>query len=202
VADFSRVEAGQAVLVEIVKGDTFSTKITIDDNLISEVRVVKEGTTLHIGLNNKKSINQQGPSKVSITMPHLEGIKLSGASKATLKGFDSAKEFSANLEGASQLAGDMKAAKVNLAVSGASKVKLQGSAKVGTLSASGASALDLKDYNLASADARLSGASKATVNVLEKLDYNLSGASHLTIRGNPTVGKKELKGASRVQTEK
>jgi len=202
VADFSRVEAGQAFLVEIVKGDAFSTKITIDDNLFPEVMVVKEGTTLRIGFNTKKSISQQGPSKVSVTMPHLEGIKLSGASKATLKGFDSAKEFAAKLEGASQLAGDMKAAKVNLALTGASKVKLQGSAKEGTLSATGASVLDLKDYNLASADARLSGASKATVTVLEKLDYNLSGASQLTIRGNPTLGKKGLSGASRVHMEK
>jgi hypothetical protein len=91
--------------------------------------VVKDGNTLRIGLNTKNKSYQQARWKATVTMPRLDGINLDGASRATVQGFDSAKGFTANLNGASHLAGEIKAGKATLAASGASTVKLKGSAK-------------------------------------------------------------------------
>jgi CubicO group peptidase (beta-lactamase class C family) len=199
VADFSSVEASHAFQVDITKGDSYSASITVDDNVVPFATVLKEDTALHIRLDAQNKSFQKVTLKAAVTMPSLTGIALSGASRATLKGFDSAKDFTVTLSGASQLAGDIKAANAKLTVIGAAKVNLTGSAQTGTLEASGASTLELKDFVLGNADAHLSGASRATLNVRDKLDYDLSGASHLTYRGNPTIGKKKLSGASRVQ---
>jgi len=42
----------------------------------------------------------------------------------------------------------------------------------------------------------LSGASNASIQVNGKLDLELSGASRLTLGGNPTMGKVQISGAS------
>jgi RNA polymerase sigma factor (sigma-70 family) len=201
VTDFSKVEAGAAFHVELVKGDGFSVKITADDNLIDEVSVVKDGSTLRLGLKPHNRSFQNSHWKATIAMPSLEGIRLDAASQGTIKGFES-KSFTANLGAASRLSGDIKAEKVTLAAQAASKLKLEGSAKNGALSADGASSLDLQDFVLAQAEVKLAGASKATINVTEKLDYNVSGASNLTYRGNPTIGTKVKTGAGRVKSQK
>jgi hypothetical protein len=201
VADFSSVDAGHAFQVEIVKADSYSAKITTDDNLLPDVQVVKEGSTLRIGLNTTKSYHN-GHFQAAITMPRLDGLNLSGASKTTIKGFDAANTFTAKLSGATRLTGELKADKITLGADGASTIELKGTARVGTLTANGASSLKLKEFVLGSANARLSGASKAAVNIKDKLDYNVSGASNLTYRGSPTIGGKVKTGASRVQPEK
>jgi len=202
VAAFSSVAAGHAFEVEITKGDSHSVKITVDDNLAGEVTAVTEGTTLRIGVSSKNKSFQNAHWKAIVTMPRLDGINLGGASHATFQEFDAAKAFSANLSGASHLTATIKAEKVSLTASGASKVTLKGSAKESTLNGSGASTLALNDFTLTNADVRLSGASRATLNVQGKLDYELSGASTLKYQGSPTIGKKVNTGASRAQQEK
>ena len=84
---------------------------------------------------------------------------------------------------------------------GASSVTLKGSATAGVLKASGASHLDLGELKLAAADVTVDGASHVTVRVTEKLDYDLSGVSHLTYHGDPTIGKSHKSGGSHVSQE-
>jgi hypothetical protein len=48
------------------------------------------------------------------------------------------------------------------------------------------------------ATVNLSGASSGTVNARDKLEYGLSGASHLDYRGQPTIGEADVSGASSV----
>jgi RNA polymerase sigma-70 factor (ECF subfamily) len=201
VADFTAVEVHAPVQLEITKGDTFRTSVTTDDNLLEHVKAVKEGSTLKISVDTGKQAWRGGPKsvlKVAITMPTLEGISLSAASRAKVKGFKSTKGFQAKVRGASSLEGEIQAGKVELSADGASRVKLQGSAGDVRLSGTGASNLMLADLAAARANVSLSGASKATVQVKEKLDYAVSGASRLEYRGDPTIGKKQSSGASSV----
>jgi RNA polymerase sigma factor (sigma-70 family) len=202
VGSFSAVAAGHAFQVEIVKGDTHGAKITVDDNITDDVSVVKDGTTLRIGLDGKDKSYRDVHLKAIVTMPRLDAINLDGACHATVAELKATKAFTAILNGASHLDGTIKADKATLSLSGASRMKLKGSAKEATLKGSGASVFELKEFTLASVSAHLSGASRATVQVKERLDYDLSGASTLRYQGNPTIGKKSKTGASRVQAEK
>jgi hypothetical protein len=199
VSDFTTVAAGSSFQVEITKGDSFRTVLTADDNLIDHVKAVKEGSALSLTMDPEiKSWTTKERLKATITMPALEGITLSGATVGTINGFESGKDFKGRISGASSLSGTLKAGKMDLHATGASSLTLQGSAKDATLSADGASRLRLGELTLDSAVVTLSGASSATVNTKTALDYRLSGASHLTYHGNPTIGKSQKTGASSV----
>ena len=64
---------------------------------------------------------------------------------------------------------------------------------------SGASSLDLADFTVDTAEVRLSGASEATVNALERIDpVDVSGASRLRYLGDPSLGEVSTSGGSSV----
>ncbi|MGP0067129.1 MAG: protein kinase domain-containing protein [Isosphaeraceae bacterium] len=92
--------------------------------------------------------------------------------------------------------------KLTIDVSGASSARFRGSAQTAVLKAEGASQLHLADLALEAADVSLSGASHAELQVKSLLSYDVSSASHLSYRGEPTVSKASKTGASSVSHKK
>ena len=221
--DFSRVDIGGTFEVEIVQSDSFSTTISTDKSFVDYIAVSKEGETLKIYLNPHHNFTDftMGVKtlKAKITMPALHGIRLSGATKATITGFRSSQDFSLNVSGASSLdlddievgnaeivisgaskiTGSIKAENVDFEVSGASKVELAGSGENTILNASGASQVNLADFILNDANVKLSGASEASINAKGRLDAAVSDASTLYFLGNPTTGDTSVTGASTIK---
>ena len=222
-ADFTQVDVGSAFEVEITQSDSFSIIISADESLFDLVEVSKVGETLKIYLNPRHIFTDftlgAKTLKAEITMPALYGLQLSGATKGTISGFKSSEDFSlvvsgaSSLEtsdieigdgefevsGASKVTGSANASDIRFEVSGASEVELKGSANNIILNASGASKVKLADFPLNNANAKLSGASEATVNVKGRLDIALSGASRLYFYGNPTMGDTNVSGASTIK---
>jgi len=62
--------------------------------------------------------------------------------------------------------------------------------------ADGASRVKLSGFPVNNADISLSGASTGTVNLSDRLDADLSGASKLEYIGEPTLGTMSITGAS------
>jgi RNA polymerase sigma factor (sigma-70 family) len=201
VADFTSLDVFGAFEVEVTKADKFSVSVTADDNLLEYIKVVKNGSTLRISFAEGKSLKPKTPFRATITMPVLKGVTLSGACHSTLEGFESNEDLEVKLTGASTLAGTVKAKAVKLEATGASKVTLKGSAQEATLSGSGASEFLLADFPLDSAKVHLVGACTAVVHAKSKLDYTLSGASHLKYQGKPTLGEKKTSGASSAKSQ-
>jgi hypothetical protein len=216
---FTCVEAGYAFEVKIVQSDLYRVSITADDNLFEHIQVSQEGETLKLGV--KPILGYvSGTLRADITMPALDRLDLSGATRGTVEGFSSSGDFDLDLSGASSLdmsdmaAGDIRfdlsgASRVGGVItasgdaqfdlSGASKVELVGSATDMAIEASGASAVELADFPVNSANVRLSGASQATVNLVDgRLDADLSGASKLSYIGEPTMGDISTSGGSTV----
>ncbi len=195
---FTALELGHTFEVVITPGKRFRTAVTADDNLFTYIKVVREDANLRLFLDADDKSIQNATLKAAITMPSLEGLKLGGASSVTVKGFKQTGSVKVTVGGASHLKGDLQADSLDLKATGASHVSLEGGAKKATLSASGASSLRLKDLRIGAASVQLSGASHAAVRVKDKLDYNVSGASHLEYHGDPTLGKHATSGVSSV----
>jgi len=199
-ADFTAVEAANAFEVEITRSDTFGVTIRVDDNILDLLDVSKEGDTLRIRLERGVSLRGDVTLEASITMPDLDGLELSGASRASVSGFRSSGQLDINLSGASSLDGDLEAGDIDIDASGASRVVLKGSATEATVEGSGASSLDLADFTVNTAEVRLSGASEATVNARERIDpVDVSGASRLRYLGDPSLGDVSTSGVSTVE---
>lgn len=218
LSGFSRVSASSTFHVEITQADSFSVSVTMDDNMPDYVEVAKEGDTLELGLKLGYSFTTANLTAV-VTMPRLDGLTLSGASRGVVSGFGSSVSFSLNVSGASQatLAG-MTADDLSIDVSGASRVNgdiaakgpatikatgastvtLGGKAKDITLECSGASSANLATFPVGNAQVNISGASSATWSPSGKLSGDISGASHLYYLGAPTLGDINTSGGSSV----
>ena len=198
ISGFDKVEVSHAFKVDISQGETFSVVVRIDDNLLQYLEVVKQGSTLKIGLKTDRII-RNSTQEAEVTLPGLAGLDLSGASQGTISGFKSTSALNVDLSGASRLRGDVEAGDAQLDVSGASQVTLRGSAGDVTIDASGASTVDLADFPVANANVEASDASEVTVNASGTLDVDASGASHVYYVGSPTLGTIDTTGASKVE---
>jgi hypothetical protein len=197
LSDFTTVDVGSFLRVEITRGKSFRVAITADDNVLSYVTATKDGPALKIGLDGAGRGFQNVTLKAAVTMPALEGVRASGASKVTIGGFTSAKDCKLRASGAGSLTGDLQAQTVDLAATGAGRISLTGSAREARISGEGAGRLALAAFTIRSARVVLTGASRATVQVKGTLDYDLSGASDLKIGGEPN-SKGRVTGASSV----
>jgi hypothetical protein len=218
--NFTYVDVENVLQVEITQSSSFSVTVVADKDLLDYIVVTQEGETLKIYLNPHHPFTdftaQRKILRAKITMPALYGLNLSGAAKGAITDFKSTHEFTSEISGASSLAmekieagnveievsgaskvtGDLIATDARFGVSGASSITLSGSANALTIIGSGASKLGLVQFSLNIVDVNLSGATEATINVKEKLDAVLSGASLLYFHGNPATGNISVSGAS------
>ena len=198
ISDFTKVEAGNSFKVIITRADSFSVQVKADDNLVEHLDVRKSDDTLIIRLKSGTS-TRSATLEAEVSLPELTSVKLTGASKGTVRGFVSEEEFRADLSGASRLSGEIQAAQTDVRMSGASSVELTGSSSGFTLHGSGASSAVMEDFAINSAEVHLSGASSATLNVKDKFGpVELSGASRLVYLGDPTFKDFHTSGASSV----
>jgi hypothetical protein len=214
LTDFTNVEVGHAFKVDITRSDSYSISIAASEALIDHVDVTRSGNTLKISLKPLRC-DVRPALQARIAMPVLHKLRLAGATRGKVSGFNSQESFNLNLSGgstldvdietgdarfeisgASKLCGSMKTADAEFVLSGASRAELSGSANNVVLSAWGASKLDLADFALNDTSVHLKGASQAAVNVRGRLDLDLSGCSRLKYTGNPTIREVTCSGAS------
>ncbi len=198
LADFTAVEVENAFVVDVTESDSFSVTVRVDDDVLDLLDVSKVGDALRIRL--KRASRLRNPTlEASVTMPALERLTLSGASRVSLSGFATTDPVDLELSGASTLDGDLEAGSVDLEASGASRVALEGSAAEMSIIGSGASTLDLEDFAVDTAEVDLSGASEATINVQERIDpVDVSGASRLRYLGDPALGDVSTSGGGTI----
>ncbi len=183
---FTGVEAMSAFAVEIVPSDQYEVKVTANENVLDHVEVQVEGDVLKFSLPSGYTFTNIRLT-AEVGMPELALVKLSGASRATLKGKWKTERFEARLSGASNMKGDVTADEMLLNVSGSSRIELDGAAARLEAESSGASALELGGLEAVAAQINLSGASRGTLDVTDRLDAHLSGASRLEYGGSPVV---------------
>jgi hypothetical protein len=198
ISGFDKVEVSHTFNVDISQGETFSVVVNMDDNLLQYLEVVKQGSTLKIGLKTDR-ISRDSTLEAEVTLPGLTGLNLSGASHANITGFKSTKDISFDLSAASSSRGDIEAGDISIGLSDSSSITLTGSGQDLTIDAKGSSELDLTDLLVVNASVILSDASTATVNASGRLDVDASDASDVYYLGDPTLGEINTSSESSVE---
>jgi len=213
--DFDSLELASAIEADIVRADIYSVAVTADSSIFDHIDIVKTGSVLKIRLR-PWIFFRDARVHVAISMPELRSVRLSGATRATVNGFTSDKTFEVNmsgaskmrlddmkagdtvikLSGASRVTGKLDAADCRVEASGASTVELKGKGNNIRIDVSGASKAHLLEFDVVSAEAKASGASHAEVAFSGKLDAEAGGASHISYRGEGTLGRVRISGAS------
>ncbi len=186
VSDFDRIEVTDAIEVTIVKGSLFAIQADGDRRNLDDLRVTLHGTTLNIQYSVSR--NRQYTTHVAITMPLIQGIKLSGASIGRTTGFiDTVARIDVSLSGAAIGNFELAANTLSMNVSGASQADVAGGGNTIDATISGASTLGAFNFPVESARIVASGASHARVKSSATLTVNASGASEVRYRGEPHV---------------
>lgn len=219
-AGFTRIEVGSAFDVEVSRAEDYLVTITLNENLFDRLDISQHGETLVIRMKPGFSF-RRSTHRASISLPDLQGLELSGASRGRVTGFSSTRPLQLGLSGASSLeldnvtagdtrfdvsgassvTGSISIASGDFDISGASSVHLEGRAADIDLALSGASSARLDSFPVVNASVHISGASNAAVEVSGNLDIAVSGASRLVYGGNPTVRRISVSSGSVVRQE-
>lgn len=154
---FTELEMSDALQVTVLSGSTYSVKAEGDRRNIDDLEIRLVGNSLRMKFVNDGRGYRQYKTYVTVVLPELKSIKLSGATRVDLSG--SAKSFEAELSGASELyAFNFESESALITASGASKVEVLATQEL---------------------KANASGASKIRYRGNPRLIANASGASFI-----------------------
>lgn len=213
------LEVSNGIIIDLVQGSDEGVVVRTIDSELPRVTVRQNGTTLYIGRGNRKkwtSFKKQRSVVVTVTVPTIEQIKLSGASELRSVGHFQTGRLTIQLSGASEIkslnavtrscivvlsgASEMEAmlsGNLSLIASGASEADLNiGTASVAVMKASGSSELELKGA-VQKLKATIVGASDLDAKHLRSasVKVNLAGASEASVFATDNIAY-SLSGAS------
>src|SRR5688572_4479854 len=98
---FTGIDAGGSIKRDVIKGDAFDVEVEADDNIIALVETKVSGNTLEIQMKDGYSCSNS-TVHVTVRLPKLEGLGLSGASHAKAIGINT-ERLTVDISGASDL---------------------------------------------------------------------------------------------------
>jgi hypothetical protein len=165
VAPFSTVELAGASTVAVRVGPMQSVAVTADDNLVNRVTTTVDGETLIVAATG--SFTNETPMSVTVSVPSLDGVTLSGSGIVTVEGV-AARDFMVELSGTGTL--EVSGRTVGLTA---------------VLSSSGM--VDLHDLVAEDVIAKLHGTGHMNLHAASTLDATLTGTGSIVYSGSPAV---------------
>jgi len=195
---FDAIKVSGAVEVVLIQGSSSSVRIEADEAGKRVVRISNDNGTLKISTENNGDRDSNFELTVYVTFTELKKIQCSGASEITSQGELKIDDLFLLTSGASEIDLSLSVNQMKIDCSGASELDLKGNADELELLNSGASEVDAQNLEIKTAKLLCSGASETIVHVTERLNIEVSGASEIKYKGNPTV-EKNSSGASSIK---
>ncbi|MES2374447.1 MAG: head GIN domain-containing protein [Bacteroidota bacterium] len=191
VSGFTAIEVSDAIDLYISQGTGEAVAISgSSDDIKARIKTEVRSGTLHIyfdgkGLNWKRWGNNR--MKAYVTYKTLQSLEASGACNVKTTDAIRQTELKMEMSGASDFTGEVAVTKLHLSASGASRVKISGTAGNASFDASGA--CDIKAYDLITDMCRIdaSGASNIRITVNKELNAKASGGSNISYRGTGLI---------------
>jgi hypothetical protein len=183
VTTFSKVDVTGAFVVRFRKGDVYKVVADGREEDMSDMDVRVNGSTLEVKIDRRGGLFDWSDRKrvgLTITVPFIDELKMSGASKASLAGFGPYNNLNIDMSGACRTVFDGDVKNLTLGLSGASNAVLRGHATELTADLSGASKIEATSLSIDRAEVDASGASHAVLGQVGSLDSETSGASKVT----------------------
>lgn len=176
---FAGVELSGSTDVTVRVGTPQSVTVRADDNLVGHVRTIVRSGTLVVETTG--SFSTRVPMRVTVVVPELTGVALSGSGRVDAEGVDAA-SFTADL-------------------SGSGTVRVAGRTDHLSASLPGSGRLDLRDLAARSVEAQLSGSGEIEVRATEALDAHVSGSGMVLYTGDPSQVTKDVTGSGTIQPD-
>ncbi|MDF1673604.1 MAG: DUF2807 domain-containing protein [Vicingaceae bacterium] len=186
IEDFNFLQVKNALEVELVHGDKNTVVISgVSTEDAEKIKTeIKDGELL---IASEGKLKSKDAIVVQLTYKNLRGIRQSGSSEITMTNAYKSDKFS--VQGSGAIEADFKLEVIDLSVdfSGASDIKLSGSATNFDLVLSGASDLKAQEFIAQNIKVNVSGASDLKVYAAKSITGKASGASNINVKGSPEV---------------
>jgi hypothetical protein len=167
VASFTSIAMEGAFDIDVVCQKPQSLEVEGDDNLLPLITTEVSNNVLHVRSNRSYSVND--PIKVTVSLPNLEGVSVSGAGKLDIAG--------------------IKNDKFEIDANGATAIRVSGETNFVDIDTNGAGKIDAHKLRAARGLVEAKGIARVDVNVTEQLEVTISGPSHVTYEGDPVLTK-------------
>ncbi len=194
-SNFESVEISGLFDIRIERGDEYAVELVGSSSQKQHYSIYTENKTLVIDYDNehenffwKNSLFEDDKVIINITMPHLRDLDVKGAGKLKFRNFKES-DVEIKLTGAVIADGRLDVSTLDIDITGASFLDLEGRGTFMEAKITGASGLRAYHYEVDRAIVDANGASSAKVNVNETLEINQSFASNVSHRGDARVIK-------------
>jgi phage shock protein PspC (stress-responsive transcriptional regulator) len=148
-----------------------------------------------ISIDEDNNWFNERPSFIRIYLNNLAHLEVNSVTKVKFQKWKT-NVLEIDLSGAASMEGDLEVHELNMDLDGAAKAEFSGTADHLIVETSGAAGFNALEFKAKKADVNSSGASSLAIWVLDELIAESSGASTLSVKGNPPNSKVNTHGAS------
>lgn len=197
---FNKIAVSQNIKLIISQGNDIALAVSASQEKYKEdiKTVVKNGTLNIYSAGDSRWSNKSRNLTVYLSFKEIESIEASGASDVIVLGVLNLKKINIGLSGASKLKASFNVEVLMMDLSGASKTNMQGNVMQLNIECSGASDVSAYKLEAEKANVNASGASDIMITVTKELNAEASGASHIYYKGTATVTNVRAGGVSKI----
>ena len=213
---FNKIAISGAMSLKVING-TQHVEIETYENIHDYIKTSVRNKELTIEIKNKVSFTRNPAISIYVTADLLSKISLSGSTDVHFINYKT-DDITVKASGSSDILGELTASSISFDTSGSSEADLSidcqeftneasgschyrfaGNADNYKIISSGSSKID--GFNLVTkhTDIKASGSSRINLTVLETLNVDVSGSSHIRYKGNPRIGTQKISGSGKVE---
>lgn len=191
VADFQRIELNGSMDLKVRQGTPQSVRVEADDNLLSLLQTVVEGSgndaRLSIQWQPRQSIRPRAKVLVTVVVPTLRGVALKGSGDLQLDALDTpALKLALSGSGDARIK-DLSTEELVLSLAGSGDVAGQGRAARLRISIAGSGDVSLADLQADDVRVSIAGSGNAAVHAQKSLEVSIAGSGDVSYSGAPSV---------------
>jgi hypothetical protein len=187
VVDFDRIVARGELEVVISEGP-FAVGVTIDENLLERVQTEVNAGRLEVSIFGGNLGDSLPGPHVSVSMPELRGLEVSGSGRVTAREFGSSEDVALRLSGSGELRWSGDASAVEAELNGSGELTLSGSASRVDYLLAGAGTLNATGLRARSANIEVDGSGSVSATVDGIVDARVEGSGTIELLGNVIEG--------------
>ncbi len=200
IGNFTGIKAGDELHIQLIQSDTTLLQINAPENIQPQIKTEIKDGILSLSTEGRMKNNQD--IMITITVKSLNSLQIFGAANIKSENKLSCDNIAITSEGIGDIDLNITATDIKLNNSGASNIKLRGSAHLldAVISGSG----DLKATNLEANKiiVKVSGSGNAQINVSQSLNADVSGSGSIIYKGKPIDRTVNISGAGSVRESK
>ncbi|HNR42193.1 MAG TPA: head GIN domain-containing protein [Bacteroidales bacterium] len=203
VSGFSNISFEIPGNLVIRTGPQFRLVLEGPGSNLKDIETKVSGGRLVIRKVNRWSSFRNDNVTVSLTLPQVEGLSVSGSGRAEISGPIKTHQLSLNVSGSGKvITGDLETDRLECSISGSGDIILRsgGSAEKGEITISGSGSFSGENVRVANLDVGVSGSGSCKCHATRTLNAKVSGSGRVIYAGDPEIDAR-VSGSGRVMSK-